>query len=111
VKKRKIFLYVKNSILVCLERWLAEKFSLKTLYFVGYFVYTIGCMVNFFVHQVVVNIIMCFTCKLNFSSKLIILMKIFLVGMLVVSLNTLPYHMLSQFHTDDTVKINFLILN
>lgn len=37
--------------------------------------------------------------------------KIFLLdGMLVVSLNTLPYHMLSQFHADETViktNINF----
>jgi hypothetical protein len=32
-----------------------------------------------------------------------------LVGMLVVSLNTLPYHMLSQFHADETVMINFRI--
>lgn len=28
----------------------------------------------------------------------------FIVGMLVVSLNTLPYHMLSQFHSDETVR-------
>jgi hypothetical protein len=34
--------------------------------------------------------------------------------MLVVSLNTLPYHMLSQFHADETVNIHlniFLIFN
>jgi predicted MFS family arabinose efflux permease len=29
---------------------------------------------------------------------------IYLVGMLVVSLNTLPYHMLSNFHADETVR-------
>ncbi|CAF0995507.1 unnamed protein product [Adineta steineri] len=84
-----LFLYSASSALYAfaLERWLAEKYSLKTLYFVGYFVYAIGCMVNFFVHEIVVNIAMCFT-----------------FGMLVVSLNTLPYHMLSQFHADDSYK-------
>ncbi|CAF3463943.1 unnamed protein product [Rotaria sp. Silwood1] len=74
-------------MLVCLERWLAEKFSLKTLYFVGYLAYAIGCLINFFVPRIAVNIIMCIT-----------------FGMLVVSLNTLPYHMLSQFHADETYK-------
>jgi len=29
--------------------------------------------------------------------------------MLVVSLNTLPYHMLSQFHADETVTIHLNI--
>lgn len=62
--KEKENVYSKNSSLaVCLEKWLADRFSLKTLYFVGYFVYAIGCIVNYFVHQIEVNIIMCFTCK------------------------------------------------
>ncbi|CAF1510738.1 unnamed protein product [Adineta ricciae] len=84
-----LFLYSASSAIYafCLERWLSEKFSLKTLYFLGYLVYAVGCIVNFFVHQIVVNIIMCIT-----------------FGMLVVSLNTLPYHMLSQFHADETYK-------
>jgi len=57
------FLFLNIPILVCLERWLSEKFSLKTLYFLGYFVYAIGCVVNFFVHEIAVNITMCVTCK------------------------------------------------
>lgn len=56
-----------NSFLVCLEKWLADRFSLKTLYFAGYFVYAIGCVVNFFVHEIAVNIAMCFTCKFSSS--------------------------------------------
>jgi hypothetical protein len=36
-------------------------------------------------------------------------MKI-LVGILVVSLNTLPYQMLSQFHADETVMINSIFV-
>jgi Na+/melibiose symporter-like transporter len=60
------FLFLNISILVCLERWLSEKFSLKTLYFLGYFVYAIGCVVNFFVHEIAVNITMCVTCKFIF---------------------------------------------
>ncbi|CAF4901442.1 unnamed protein product, partial [Rotaria sp. Silwood1] len=71
----------------CLERWLANRFSLKALYFIGYFIYVLGCTVNFFFHQVTVNIAMCFT-----------------FGILVVSLNTLPYQMLSQFHADKTYR-------
>ncbi|CAF0813551.1 unnamed protein product [Rotaria sordida] len=71
----------------CLERWLANRFSLKTLYFIGYLIYVLGCTVNFFFHQVAVNIVMCFT-----------------FGILVVSLNTLPYQMLSQFHADKTYR-------
>lgn len=31
--------------------------------------------------------------------------------MLVVSLNTLPYHMLAQFHADETVRTGFLLLS
>ena len=61
-----------NPSLVCLEKWLADKFSLKTLYFVGYFVYAIGCIVNFFVIQIAVNIAMCFTCKLTFPIRQIL---------------------------------------
>ncbi|CAF4316328.1 unnamed protein product, partial [Rotaria sp. Silwood2] len=84
-----LFLYSASTAIYafCLERWLAEKFSLKTLYFVGYLAYAIGCVINFFVPRIAVNIIMCIT-----------------FGMLVVSLNTLPYHMLSQFHADETYK-------
>ncbi len=58
-----LFHFLNISILVCLERWLSEKFSLKTLYFLGYFAYAIGCVVNFFVHEIAVNITMCVTCK------------------------------------------------
>jgi len=62
-RKNLNFLFLNIPILVCLERWLSEKFSLKTLYFLGYFVYAIGCVVNFFVHEIAVNITMCVTCK------------------------------------------------
>ena len=55
--------------LVCLECGIAERVSLKLLYFIGYFVYVIGCTVNFFVQQVVVNIAMCFTCKFFFEKR------------------------------------------
>ncbi|CAF0780901.1 unnamed protein product [Rotaria sordida] len=84
-----LFLYSASTAVYafCLERWLAEKFSLKTLYFIGYLAYAVGCVINFFVPHIAVNIIMCIT-----------------FGMLVVSLNTLPYHMLSQFHADETYK-------
>lgn len=64
--QRKYFHFINYSILVCLERWLAERISLKVLYFIGYFAYVIGCTVNFFVHHVAVNIAMCFTCKFCF---------------------------------------------
>ena len=91
-------------ILVCLERWLAERFSLKTLYFVGYLVYALGCIVNYYVHNVVVNIAMCVTCKFRSLDSCSSTSSVTcLVGMLVVSLNTLPYHMLSNFHADETV--------
>lgn len=54
---------MKSKYLVCLERWLAERFSLKTLYFFGYFIYALGCIVNYYIHNVYVNITMCVTCK------------------------------------------------
>ena len=59
---------------------------------------------EFFCSSKVVNIIMCFTCKFIFLFNFNILFNEILVGMLVVSLNTLPYHMLSQFHADETVN-------
>lgn len=96
---------IPRVILVCLERWLSEKFSLKTLYFVGYLVYALGCIVNYYVHNVVVNVAMCVTCKFrSLSSRSSTSSVTYLVGMLVVSLNTLPYHMLSNFHADETVR-------
>jgi hypothetical protein len=87
---------------------LANRVSLNVLYFIGYFIYVLGCIVNFFFHHVAVNIAMCFTCKFIFLFDLLFftIMKI-LVGILVVSLNTLPYQMLSQFRADPTVKINW----
>jgi len=66
LKKKNIFSFLNYYILVCLERWLANRISLKVLYFIGYFIYVLGCMVNFFVHHVAVNIAMCFTCKFIF---------------------------------------------
>ena len=61
--RQRTFYGALRSISVCLERWLSEKFSLKTLYFLGYLLYAVGCIVNYFVHNVVVNIAMCVTCK------------------------------------------------
>ena len=76
------------------------------MYFLGYFVYALGCIVNYYVHNVVVNIIMCVTCKFHWLavSDVDWTPPLVLVGMLVVSLNTLPYHMLSNFHADETVR-------
>jgi hypothetical protein len=98
--------------LVCLERWLAEKFSMKTLYFLGYFIYACGCIINYYIHNVVVNIVMCVTCKfISFVIvRLLFVHVYFQVGILVVSLNTLPYHMLSNFHADETVTTLFIVV-
>lgn len=72
---------------VVLEKFLLTRFSTKTLYFFTYLIYAICCGIIYF--QTSVYVI------LPLSSSM---------GMLLTTITTLPYQMLSEFHQDKNYR-------
>jgi solute carrier family 45 protein 1/2/4 len=67
-----------------IEKVLLKKFSTKTLYLITYFLYIFSCVSIYFSAELFYIIPLCFS-----------------FGILMTTLTTLPYQMLSEFHQDD----------